>query len=78
MNLTTDCKILIDGYVDEVCVNLPRKKRADIAVEIHSSILDSLEARSQEFESDPDEEMVIAVLKELGAPLEMASAYQAQ
>ena len=77
MNLATDCKILIDGYVDEVCVNLPRKKRADIAVEIRSLILDSLEARSQEFGEEPDEGMVVTILKELGAPLEMASAYQA-
>jgi len=39
MNRTPDCKILVDGYIDEVCVNLPRKKREDIAVEIRSLIL---------------------------------------
>jgi hypothetical protein len=75
MILSTDGKILIDGYIDEVCVNLPKKKRTDIAVEIRSLILDALEARSQEFKKDPDEEMILSVLKEIGSPIEIASAY---
>ena len=77
MNITPEGKYLIDSYIDEVCFHLPRKKRADIAIEIRSLIYDSLEARSQGSEIIPDEEMVIATLKELGAPLEMASAYHA-
>jgi hypothetical protein len=78
MNLSTDCQMLVDGYIDEVCVNLPRKKRADIAVEIRSLIFDALEDRSQILAADPDEEMVLAVLRDLGAPTEMAGAYQAK
>ena len=77
MNLTPDTELLVDGYIDEVCVNLPKGKRADIAVEIRSLILDALEARSQDPDAEPDEAMVIAALRELGSPLEMASAYEA-
>jgi hypothetical protein len=75
MNLSDDNKILVDGYIDEVCVNLPRKKRTDIAVEIRSLILDSLEARCQDLEVDPGEEMVLSVLQEFGSPIEMAGNY---
>jgi hypothetical protein len=73
MNLTIECKQLIDGYIDEVCANLPRKKRTDIAVEIRSLILDALEDRAQD--NDLDEMMVLDVLRELGSPVEMAFSY---
>lgn len=75
MNLPPDCKILVDGYIDEVCVNLPRKKRADIAVEIHSLILDALEARCQDLGVVPDEEMILSILQDFGSPIEMAGNY---
>jgi hypothetical protein len=75
MNLSSDIKILVDGYIDEVCVNLPRKTRADIAVEIRSLILDTLEARSRDLGVDPDEEMVLSILQEFGSPIEMAGNY---
>jgi hypothetical protein len=73
MNLTIECKQLIDGYIDEVCANLPRKKRTDIAVEIRSLILDALEDRAQD--NDLDKMMVLDVLRELGSPVEMAFSY---
>jgi hypothetical protein len=73
MNLTIECKQLIDGYIDEVCTNLPRKKRTDIAVEIRSLILDALEDRTQD--NDLDEMLVLDVLRELGSPVEMAFSY---
>jgi hypothetical protein len=73
MNLTIECKQLIDGYIDEVCVNLPRKIRTDIAIEIRSLILDALEDRAQD--NDLDEMMVLDVLRGLGSPVEMAFSY---
>ena len=76
MKLNLECQYLVDRYVDEVGYNLPRKGRADIAVEIRSLILDALEDRSQQADLQPDEPMVLEVLKDLGAPLEMAANYR--
>jgi len=73
MKLNTECNNLISGYVDEVCLNLPKKLRAEIATEIHSSIMDNLEDRTPDLE--PDETMVIEVLKELGSPVMVANSY---
>ena len=78
MNFDPELKYLIDAYVDEVGLNLPRKKRTDIAIEIRSLILDALEDHSVTAGVDPDEEMVLEVLKELGSPLEMAASYHKQ
>jgi len=73
MNLDPKSNQLIEAYIDEVGVNLPRKKRSDIVAEIHSLILDTLEDRSQGV--DPDEEMVLDVLKEFGPPIDVAFSY---
>lgn len=75
MNLSPDLKLMVDAYIDEVGLNLPKKMRADIAVEIHSLILDALEGRSLEQGSDPDEAMLLAVLKEMGSPVQVATSY---
>jgi hypothetical protein len=75
MNFDPEHKYLIDAYIDEVGLNLPKKNRTDIAIEIRSLILDALEDRSASAGVDPDEEMVLEVLKEIGSPLEMAASY---
>jgi hypothetical protein len=77
MKLTNEAKYLIDGYIDEVCVNLPKKKRADIAVEIRSLIMDALEDRLPADQPEIEEHTVLEALKEFGPPLEMASSYHA-
>jgi len=64
---------LIDAYIDEVGVNLPKKKRADIVAEIRSLILDTLEDRSEG--GEPDEGLVLDVLKEFGPPVDVAASY---
>lgn len=73
MKLDPKLEQLIDAYVDEVGINLPKRKRADIGAEIHSLVMDTLEDRSQN--GDPDEEMVLGVLKEFGAPADVAGSY---
>lgn len=66
---------LIDRYVYEVGRHLPRKNRADIQVELKSTIADTLEDR---FEGEPTQEDVEQVLKEFGPPQQVAASYWPQ
>jgi hypothetical protein len=66
---------LIDKYIAEVGKHLPRKNRMDIEAEIRSTLEDMLEERSQAA-GPADEATVMAVLKEYGAPREVAAKYK--
>lgn len=63
---------LIDRYVYAVGRQLPRKNRADIQAELKSTLIDTLEARS---EGEPSEEQVVALLTEFGPPEKVAASY---
>lgn len=65
---------LIDRYIAEVGKHLPRKQRADIEAEIRSTLEDMLEERKQA-EGEVSEAQVIELLKEYGAPREVAESY---
>jgi hypothetical protein len=66
---------LIDKYIAEVGKQLPRKNRTDIEAEIRSTLEDMLEERSQG--KDPaDAATVSEILKEYGAPREVAAKYK--
>jgi hypothetical protein len=69
---------LIQYYVDEVGRRLPRRKRADIQMEILSFLQDALEDRAEAAGRQPDEEMVVELLKEYGPPAKMAASYKPQ
>jgi hypothetical protein len=66
---------LIDRYVTEVGKHLPRKNRQDIEAEIRSTLEDMLDERKQA-EARPEEELVMELLKEYGAPGEVAAKYK--
>ena len=66
---------LIDAYVFEVGRRLPGKTRSDIEAEIRSVLQDMLEERSQKAGKPVDEEMIIEVLKNYGAPDKVAANY---
>src|SRR5574338_964427 len=66
---------LIDRYIAEVGKHLPRKNRADIEAEIRSTLEDMLEERSQGT-GPADEATVMAMLKDYGAPREVAAKYK--
>ncbi len=63
---------LIDRYVYEVGRHLPRKNRADIQVELQSTLADTLEARVK---GEPSQEDVVELLKEFGHPQKVAASY---
>ena len=65
---------LIDKYIAEVGKHLPRKNRADIEAEIRSTLEDMLEERKQA-QGEANDETIIALLKEYGAPREVAESY---
>ncbi|MFT3891283.1 MAG: hypothetical protein QM730_06580 [Anaerolineales bacterium] len=74
---------LIDKYIAEVGKHLPRKNRADIEAEIRSTLEDMLDERTQgkgavlSQSKDPaDEATVMELLKEYGAPREVAATYK--
>jgi hypothetical protein len=66
---------LIDKYIAEVGKNLPRRNRADIEAEIRSTLEDMLEERSQGT-SPADEATIMELLKQYGAPGEVAAKYK--
>jgi hypothetical protein len=66
---------LIDRYITEVGKHLPRRNRTDIEAEIRSTLEDMLEERTQG--KDPaDETTVMELLKEYGAPRQVAATYK--
>ncbi len=64
---------LLDRYVEAVRARLPRRTGDDIARELRSLIMDMLQARCQE--TDPGEEDVVEVLRQLGRPQDVADRY---
>jgi hypothetical protein len=66
---------LIDRYVYQVGRHLPRKNRADIQVELQSTLVDTLEAR---VEGEPSQEDEVELLKEFGPPQQVAASYWPQ
>ena len=73
MKLNAEGTNLIDGYLDEVRLDLPKKLRVEIAAEIHSTIMDNLEDRTTGLE--PDDSTLIEILKEIGSPATVANSY---
>ena len=65
---------LIDKYIAEVGKHLPRKNRADIQAEIRSTLEDMLEERKPA-DGQVDNETILQLLKEYGAPREVAESY---
>lgn len=66
---------LIDRYVTAIGKHLPRKTRADIETEIHSTLEDMLADRSAKSGRPVDDAMAKEVLKDYGAPAEVAATY---
>jgi len=66
---------LIDRYAAEVGRHLPEKMRADIEAEIRSLLEDNLEDHARQQGRQPDEAMVVEMLKAYGKPEKVADTY---
>ena len=69
---------VIDRYVHEIGEHLPWNLRADVEAELRSLLLDSLEERARAAERPPDPPLAEAVIREFGAPGEVAKRYLPQ
>ncbi len=66
---------LIDRYISAVSDILPAKLRKDTVTEIRSLIQDALDDRSKTEGHPPDDEMMVAVLKQFGSPENIVAPY---
>jgi len=66
---------IIDRYLAAVSEILPTKLRKDTVTEIHSLIQDALDDRSKTEGRPPDDEMMVAVLKQFGSPESIVAPY---
>jgi hypothetical protein len=67
---------VIEAYVVDVMRRLPGKDRNGIGYELRGLLGDMLSDRAQDEGRDPDDAMVLAVLREFGAPAEVAQRYR--
>ncbi|MFZ0531958.1 MAG: hypothetical protein WAM09_02170 [Anaerolineales bacterium] len=66
---------IIDRYLAAVSEILPTKLRKDTVTEIRSLIQDALDERSKTEGRAPDDEMMVAVLKQFGPPESIVAPY---
>jgi hypothetical protein len=71
-----DPKTLIESYVDDVARRLPRRLRADVALELRALLTEELAGRASEAGREPDEAMALALLRGFGAPADVADRYR--
>ena len=72
---TSQKENIIDRYLAAVSDSLPVRQRKDTITEIRSLIQDALEDRSKAQGKEPDEEMMVSVLKEFGPPEKIVAPY---
>lgn len=69
---------IIDRYLHEVGRHLPRKLRADVQVELRTLLQETLEERARATPRAPEASLAMQVLREFGAPEEVAARYAPQ
>ncbi len=69
---------IIDRYVHEIGEHLPWNLRADVEAELRSLLMDSLEERARAAQQPADAQLAEVVIREFGAPQEVAKRYLPQ
>ena len=67
--------ILIETYLSDVARNLMPKRRADVIFELRALLHEGLQDKAREASRTPDEEMIIAYLRDFGRPADVAARY---
>lgn len=67
---------LIESYVTDVAMKLPRKQRNDVAFELHSLLQEELQAKADAAGRSADAAMTMALLQAFGHPNEVAARYR--
>jgi hypothetical protein len=68
---------LIEAYVADVAVHLPRRQRNDVAFELRALLHEELAGRAEAEGRPADEAMAVAFLQGFGRPEEVAARYRA-
>jgi len=68
---------VIESYVADVIRRVPLKERNDIGFELHTLLTEMLDERAQAAGKPADDAMVLAMLREFGAPADIAARYRA-
>jgi hypothetical protein len=75
-NITPDANALIDTYVADVAVRLPRRQRDDVAFELRALLHEELQAKAEDAGRVVDAEMALALLRAFGRPADVAARYR--
>jgi hypothetical protein len=67
---------VIESYITDVALQLPRKQRNDVAFELRALLQEELQAKADEAGSQPDYAMALSLLKSFGHPNEVAARYR--
>lgn len=67
---------VIESYVNEVALQLPRKQRNDVAFELHALLNEELGARAEASGQAIDAATVVDFLQGFGTPAEVAARYR--
>lgn len=67
---------LIESYVAEVAMQLPRKQRNDVAFELRALLREELQARVEASGRGADEDLALEILRAFGPPSEVAARYR--
>ena len=67
---------VIESYVTDVAVRLPRKQRNDVAFELRSLLNEELHARAEAAGRDVDVNTTIEFLQTFGRPADVAAQYR--
>ena len=68
---------VIESYVADVVRRLPSRDRAEISLELRGLLGEMLESRARDAGRPADDAMVLALLREFGAPTDVAARYRA-
>lgn len=66
---------ILNSYLEELRHHLPLKNRDDVIEEIRSVLMDMIEERNPHPVTEPDEDIIKAVLMEYGPPRKVAQQY---
>ena len=72
--MTTDN--LLENYVRDVVLRLPRKVRRDVGYELRALLEEELRGRAEASGREPDEQLALQLLADFGRPADVADRYR--
>ena len=69
---------LIDAYVADVAVQLPRRQRTDVAFELSALLGEELQAKAEATGGAVDVSMATEMLRDFGHPDDVAARYRSR